>query len=677
MSLSPYVLVIGTKSDDLTGFNVIPNAAYEIRFRNSNGTSGSLANIFEDEAGSLPITQTGATVDSRGSVTFYADAIPLNAVYNNGVAITQAIDIGISNQSLNNAIIGDESTASKFNTVQKYKDHTSILPVGKRIYLADRNAYFNVIAGTVGANDKDLIASTSVSQSIDLVVSTDTTALSYGDATGDNTDTLIAAVASLKANGFNELKIPYSSVSLTADVDCNELVIIGGGTTIPNTNTLVNHGGMFDCIISGVDTSKRTLHPTPSITFRKPKVLRKFSANEYRGYTIANDGRGIVEATWRDDIVDGGASSIGGTSAFRITKYRNINSLAMLESTVTASNLLGASFTRTFGEGAGGDVITYHRADPAGGWLEFDVGTTPLTELSIAAILTTGGSRDIEVTSQPSGKVLGTFDLEAASETQVAIKFIVQNVIGTVRLTNNDASRDLTIAGVNYFLLTEDNAQGDIDKIVYSFNPVDYTINQGANDFALARFNDKTGGSFHGGETVNSDTFTVDGVTEVLVLGGVQYGFNIRHTTNVTITWPSDSATVNVVRIESLADGMMKQIKEFALGSLIFSSVWTMMSETNYALGSVRLTEEKGIGVGASPLHTTYDRTNAIQQDAGLTTVLTNYFTVFDNEANSNGGLYITDNSPSNVRKAYYGPVLFNKRVVGDITAEQITVFGL
>ncbi len=73
MALSPYTLIIGTKSDD--PFNVIPNAPYEIRHRDTaTGASLGLANIFSDPAGLVPITQTGATVNDRGTVVFYAEA---------------------------------------------------------------------------------------------------------------------------------------------------------------------------------------------------------------------------------------------------------------------------------------------------------------------------------------------------------------------------------------------------------------------------------------------------------------------------------------------------------------------------------------------------------------------------------------------------------------------------
>jgi len=131
MALSPFNLVIGTKSDDLTGFNVIPNAPYEIRNRLPNGDSGTLVNIFEDSAGTIPITQTGATVDSRGSVTFYAEAIPLNAEYNNGASIVQPIDVGISNQNLEVALINNLSQAYDFESITALAASTIDFPLGK------------------------------------------------------------------------------------------------------------------------------------------------------------------------------------------------------------------------------------------------------------------------------------------------------------------------------------------------------------------------------------------------------------------------------------------------------------------------------------------------------------------------------------------------------------------
>ena len=87
MSLVPHSLVIISKSD--SPYNVLPERSVEIRAREPNGTSGSLSLIYEDEAGLLPITQPGGMTDDKGVFTFYIENGSYNAVYTDGVIITQ------------------------------------------------------------------------------------------------------------------------------------------------------------------------------------------------------------------------------------------------------------------------------------------------------------------------------------------------------------------------------------------------------------------------------------------------------------------------------------------------------------------------------------------------------------------------------------------------------------
>jgi len=161
MALSPYTLIIGTKTDD--PFNVIPNAPYEIRHRDiTTGASLGLANIFSDPAGTIPITQTGATVDSRGSVTFYADAVPLNAEYNNGTSIVQPIDVGVSNQTLINL-----GRVIPFDNLQDAVDDTNTIKIfnGAALNLAGRTTKNDgagslwdvVLASTVTPNTYNIV----------------------------------------------------------------------------------------------------------------------------------------------------------------------------------------------------------------------------------------------------------------------------------------------------------------------------------------------------------------------------------------------------------------------------------------------------------------------------------------------------------------------------------------
>jgi len=72
---------------------------------------------------------------------------------------------------LSAGFINDLSQTYDFpDGVPEYKAFSSEFPVGKRIYLADRDAYFNVIAGTGTANTFDIIASTEVDQSISMII---------------------------------------------------------------------------------------------------------------------------------------------------------------------------------------------------------------------------------------------------------------------------------------------------------------------------------------------------------------------------------------------------------------------------------------------------------------------------------------------------------------------------
>ena len=651
---------------DSTGATTLAKAELDINgFPQTVGTVRFIP--FIDGAYDLWLFATEADADSNntGNAVKMADNITSPPVAGSGTTAIQELTVATMTANTNKPYeVGDVVQTAEFSTGN-----------------GGGGTYDVVLTSSVTPNTQDVIIGVS-DPLISFVLRFEHESINIrqiGSESGDADHSSIITRA--VALAIDSVIIDFASITLLSDVDCDGKKIYCNQTTIPPTPTLLNHGGIINGIVADVNTSERALHQTPSVNFKKTKVLRKFSANEYRGYTIANNGRGYVETTWRDDIVDTNLSnSIGGTSAFRLTKNRNINSCAMLQTAIDArTGTPGADVVRTYngatGTGTGGDNITYYRV-AKNDTIDFDIGTTPISMLTVAVLITTSGSDSVAITSVTTGATLATVDLSGAAEFQTILRIPVNNLAGKVRFTNNDSgTNNMILAGVSVWDLYDDNPQGLTDAMVFSFNTDDYGTNQGANDFALARYNDVTGGSFHGGETVNADTFTVDGVTEVLAVGGITYGREIRHSTNVTITWPSDSATATVVRIEYLADGMLRQIKDFNLGVLEFESVWTCMFETDPALTTTRLAERAGDGVGTSPLHETYQRTNAVQQDVGLTTVVSNYFTVFDNEKNSNGGPYIIDNLPTS-RKLYYGPVLFNKCAIGNLSAEQITVFG-
>ena len=82
-----------------------------------------------------------------------------------GLAAVEEVSTGDFDSNL----INDLSQTYDFpGGVAEYKSFTTEFPVGKRIYLADRDAYFLVISGTGTANTHNIIASDEVNQSVTL-----------------------------------------------------------------------------------------------------------------------------------------------------------------------------------------------------------------------------------------------------------------------------------------------------------------------------------------------------------------------------------------------------------------------------------------------------------------------------------------------------------------------------
>ncbi len=212
MALSPYTVTIYTKQDN--PYNVIPDAPIEIRERLANGTSGSLSIIYSDQEGLIPITQTGAKADSNGQFVFYAEAAQYNAVYESQ---TVPVDVGVTLGTLPSAIINNLSLPYVFDTEADYKSFGKAFPVGKVIKLLDRGADFTVITGTGSANGRNIIGSTTVSQSITIRKKNIIDLLTYGAVDGqDITEMTQLANDNLAADGGGTILVPRGSFKFTA-----------------------------------------------------------------------------------------------------------------------------------------------------------------------------------------------------------------------------------------------------------------------------------------------------------------------------------------------------------------------------------------------------------------------------------------------------------------------------
>lgn len=104
---------------------------------------------------------------------------------------------GVSSTSVSNDLINDLSQAYEFATVAAFKASLIEFPDGKTIRLLDRGADFTKITGTGTANTLDIIASTGVNQSIQLVYSPTANVMKYGaigDGVTDDSPAILRAV---------------------------------------------------------------------------------------------------------------------------------------------------------------------------------------------------------------------------------------------------------------------------------------------------------------------------------------------------------------------------------------------------------------------------------------------------------------------------------------------------
>lgn len=148
---------------------------------------------------------------------------------------------GITSQDL----IDDLSQAYEFPTVAAYRAFSFEFPVGKRIYLADRDSYFSVIAGKGTANTFNIIASVPVDQSITLINDETTTIDSYGAVGGTDESPIFQLYSdwATSQTGITTMKLGRNKTYMCTNVviTSNTHLDLNGSTVlqVPDASTSV------------------------------------------------------------------------------------------------------------------------------------------------------------------------------------------------------------------------------------------------------------------------------------------------------------------------------------------------------------------------------------------------------------------------------------------------------
>ena len=213
---------------------------------------------------------------------------------------------------INLTLIGDLSQAYEFNTVDDYKTFATAFPIGKKINLLDRAASFKIITEIGDANTFNVIANNITGQSLDLIINSDTTSISFGMAWDGTTND--ADAYEVASNVMGTLKLMLKHPAKTCIIGRNVTITGGinqkgeGGWTLFNSGTVINHGAFtITCIgnepqftsllFQGAsELSGTSVHCETSDPENDQNVDAKFiSCLFYRAYySVSMVGRGIT-----------------------------------------------------------------------------------------------------------------------------------------------------------------------------------------------------------------------------------------------------------------------------------------------------------------------------------------------------------------------------------------------
>lgn len=226
--------------------------------------------------------------------------------------------------NLDAGFINDLSKDYIFPTVAAYKSSSIVFPVDKTIHLDDRCADFKVISGTGTGNTFNIIASTSVSQSIDLITEEGirhSSQFGAADGIADSFGAINACILDLPEGGT--VTLPEGDLNIGANTIRDD--IINGQTFVGNTITLSGVGANEDPTNSGKVTRILTTGANNGIVFTGNRSGGKdFSIEGDNGAFAANIALVLVSnsrAQWKNVLAiksrgDGFWFRYGNSSSF-------------------------------------------------------------------------------------------------------------------------------------------------------------------------------------------------------------------------------------------------------------------------------------------------------------------------------------------------------------------------
>lgn len=241
---------------------------------------------------------------------------------------------------------------------------------------------------------------------------------------------------------------------------------------------------------------------------------------------------------------------------------------------------------------------------------------------------------------------------------------IVRKAIGSVN-----------VFGCNYTSVTDGEFTSPADGLVFWHNNQLYTSSEGANDYAIVEESTGLlGGSFHGGETLQKQTFNIDGVYGD-PLSNIRVFSNLEIRQETKIDWGSGKV-LNVISSHTFNTNGGYQFDNTFINKVSSKTFYTAMHTTPNSFSKIVAPNFIDLSLEADGFKTLNRSNTVVQEDPTSNKRVYTQTTIFNEENNVYGAPTVRKVTGS-YNKLYYGAAISSPVAldIGDFSVSTRKVF--
>lgn len=455
------------------------------------------------------------------------------------------------------------------------------------------------------------------------------------------------------------------------NVDFKGLNVIGSNTEISGSPKGVK--SLSGVIYRGIDLDMKQIGEFGSLSGTvTTKIFHKVSDTEFHIYSKKPYSNEYLDFRFEEGVSTTTNSAGSPAELMRVTGVFNLTKAYTQLTTPKSMTGLWEPYEQFLDSAAGipgarnSALKFYRNTESTAATIEFDAYANEEGFISLGFFATNISAEDIKIKIEEVE--VATVSAKAINGPYLLIKKIPTNAVGNVTVKIEKQGSAPVYVASNTFKLHETPVQAKVDNIAFFDNGEPYVANKGAMDYALVDENELYWGSYHGGETLVSRAALADKKAVASASPGTILpciSFRLDQTTQIGDLFESRTSQ-RITR-----DGFFDFDFSF-IGDAVVRTVYTTMTTTENKFKYVIYPKLENTGTDGTYY---YGKTNRItQEDINTRQKITTLFTRYENENNSNAGVFVRVTQGA-YNKVYYGPVVGGLRRIKHLYGSNTRIF--